>query len=368
MPESQSSLFSPVEIGSLELSNRLVRSATAESLATEPEGKATPALAILYGQLARGGVGLIVTGHAYVDPGGKAHREMLGAYDDELIPGLCTLAEAAHAEGGRIALQINHGGRQSDSRCVPEKLAPSTVPTANGKVPREMTTAEIDAAVDAFGQAARRAQLAGFDAVQIHGAHGYLVNQFLSPHSNRRTDAWGGDPRRRLAFLAAVCEAVRGQVGANFPVLIKFGMTDNLDLVPDGLTPEEGAAIVAQMAGLGLDAVEISGGDSGGGDFNGRLGVGSKVGEGYFRPLARLAKAATHLPVILVGGLRSRAIMDEILAAGDADLIALCRPLIREPDLPNRLRSGAAAVATCISGGRCWPKGLGEGIACKCGT
>jgi len=366
MPESGSSLFAPVQIGNLELRNRLVRSATAESLATEPEGQATAAQARLYRELARGGVGLIVTGHAYVDPRGKAHPEMLGAYSDELIPGLRTLAEAAHTEGGRIALQINHGGRQCDSRSVPEQLAPSAVPAANGRMPREMTPAEIAEAVDGFGQAARRAQLAGFDAVQIHGAHGYLVGQFLSPHTNRRTDAWGGDPRRRLAFLAAVCEAVRGQVGPEFPVLCKFGMMDNLELVPDGLTPEEGASIVAQMAGLGLDAVEISGGYGGKGDFNGRLGVGSKVDEAYFRPLARLAKAATHLPVILVGGLRRRATMDEVLAAGDADLIALCRPLIREPDLPNRLRSGAATAAACISGGRCWAKGPGEGIACKC--
>ncbi len=362
----QSSLFSPVNIGSLELNNRLVRSATAERLATEPVGRATPALSSLYAELARGGVGLIVTGHAYVLPEGKAHVEMLSAHCEQMIPGLSSLADAAHAEGGRIALQINHGGRQCDEECTPVTRAPSAVADLSGRMPLEMTPDEIVEAADAFGQAARRARAAGFDGVQIHAAHGYLISQLLSPHTNRRTDAWGGDFERRLRFLAAVCEAVRGQVGPGYPVLIKLGMMDNLERVPDGLSPDDGARIVARLADLGLDAVEISGGYGGGEDFNGRLGVGSKVPEAYFRPLARRAKASTHLPVILVGGVRSRAVMDQILAAGDADLLSLCRPLIREPDLPARLRSGQAEVAACISGGRCWADRMGVGIRCKC--
>jgi 2,4-dienoyl-CoA reductase-like NADH-dependent reductase (Old Yellow Enzyme family) len=361
-------LFSTAQIGSLTIQNRLVRSATAERLATEALGRATPALAALYCRLAQGGVGLIVTGHAYVAPEGRAHPEMLSAHCDQMIPGLRSLAEATHTAGGRIALQINHGGRQCDRQCVPYTLAPSAVPTPSGHVPRAMTEDEILATVQAFGQAARRAQEAGFDAVQIHGAHGYLIGQFLSPHTNRRTDAWGGDREGRLRFLAAVCQGVRAQVGASYPLFIKLGMADNLDQAPDGLTPEEGARIVGRLAEWGLDAVEISGGFGGRGDFNSRLGVGSKTPEAYFRPLARLAKAATPLPVILVGGLRSRAVMEEVLASGDADLLALCRPLIREPDLPNRLQGSQVQASACISGGRCWPKGMGEGIGCKCET
>jgi 2,4-dienoyl-CoA reductase-like NADH-dependent reductase (Old Yellow Enzyme family) len=360
-------LFSSVSLGNLELVNRLVRSATAELLATEPVGRATPALAALYGELARGGVGLIISGHAYVDPRGKAHPEMLGVHCDELIPGLRTLAEATHAEGGRLALQINHGGRQCDRACTPYSIAPSAVPTPEGDTPREMTSAEIVATVDAFAQAARRAKLAGVDAVQLHGAHGYLVSQFLSPHTNRRTDAWGGGFEQRLSFLAAICEAVRGQVGSEYPVFIKLGMTDNLDRVPDGLTPDDGARIVSRLHDLGLDAVEISGGIGGDqSDFNGRLAVGKKAPEAYFRSLSRRAKAVTDLPVMLVGGLRSRAVMDDVLASGDADLISMCRPLIREPDLPGRLQSGEASASTCISGGRCWANELGQGIRCKC--
>jgi 2,4-dienoyl-CoA reductase-like NADH-dependent reductase (Old Yellow Enzyme family) len=229
-----------------------------------------------------------------------------------------------------------------------------------------MTQTEILETIDAFGQAARRAKLAGMDAVQVHAAHGYLISEFLSPHSNRRTDAWGGDFDRRLAFLGAVCEAVRGQVGADYPVFIKLGMMDNIDQVPDGLTPEDGARIVARLSDFGLDAVEVSGAYDGPGRFNVQMGVGTQVPEAYFRHLAQRAKASTHLPVMLVGGLRSRAVMDDVLASGDADFISLCRPLIREPDLPNRLRTGEASVAACISGGRCWAEGLGQGIACKC--
>ena len=368
MMTERTRLFATAVIGTLEVRNRLVRSATAERLATEPAGRATPALADLYRSLARGGVGLIITGHAYVTAWGKAHPEMLGAYCDEMLPGLRTLVDAVHAEGGRIALQINHGGRQCSAKSVPDILAPSAVPTPRGQTPREMTAGEIADAVEGFGQAARRARLAGFDAVQIHGAHGYLIGQFLSPHTNRRTDAWGGDFERRLRFLEAVCEAIRGHVGSDYPVLIKLGMADNEDRVADGMTADDGARIVGRLADLGLDAVEVSGGDGGGqGDYNIRLGVGSQAPEAYFRRLARLAKANTSLPVILVGGLRSRVIMDEVLASGDADLISLCRPLIREPDLPRRLRTGEATVSACVSCGRCWAERPGEGIRCKCG-
>lgn len=366
MPTDKTYLFSPIGIGNLQLKNRLVRSATAERLATEPLGRATPTLAALYSRLAWGGVGLLITGHAYVAPEGKAHPEMLSAHCDQMVPGLQTLADAVHAAGGCIAMQISHGGRQCASACTPETVAPSAVPLPAGGTPREMTSDEIVATVDAYGQAARRAKMAGMDAVQIHGAHGYLVGQFLSPHTNRRTDAWGGDLERRSRFLAEVCEAVRGQVGNGYPVFIKLGMMDDLAQVPDGLTLDDSVRIVARLADWGLDAVEVSGGYGGRRDFNSRLAVGSKVPEAYFRTLARRAKEATHLPVILVGGLRSRVVMDEVLDVGDADLIALCRPLICEPDLPRRLQSGEATVAACISGGRCWPKGLGQGIACKC--
>ncbi len=356
-------LFAPGHIGTLVLPNRLVRSATAERMA-DADGRPRPRLKALYQELARGGVGLIITGHMYVHPSGKAHPEMTGIHSDELIPSLAELADAVHREGGRVVVQINHGGMQCSRETVPETVAPSAVdaPFLTGPA-REMTADEITLLIQAHGQAARRAREAGFDGVQIHGAHGYLIGQFLSPFANRRTDEWGGDLEGRMRFLRAICQDVQEQVGPDYPVLIKLGMMDGVE---GGLTPEVGVQVVAALEGLGPDAVEISGGIGGGRNLNARTGIRSEADEAYFRPLARQARPATRLPIILVGGFRSRRVMEEVLADGDADFISLCRPLICEPDLPDRLRAGLQERSSCISANRCWAEGPDEGIACKC--
>jgi 2,4-dienoyl-CoA reductase-like NADH-dependent reductase (Old Yellow Enzyme family) len=358
-------LFTPAKVGTLALPNRLVRSATAECMA-DADGRPRPRLKEFYRELASGGVGLIITGHMYVHPSGKAHRGMTGVYADELIPDLAELADAIHREGGRVAVQINHGGMQCDPEAAAETIAPSAVNASFLEGPaREMTGDEIDLLIDAYAQAARRVKAAGFDGVQIHGAHGYLVSQFLSPFVNRRRDEWGGDLDGRTRFLRAICKAVREQVGPDYPAFIKLGLTD-ATTVEGGLTIEEGVQVVAALAGMGLDAVEISGGVGGGTDLSTRAAVRYPEDEGYFRPLARQARPVTQLPIILVGGFRSRPVMEATLASGDADLISVCRPLICEPDLPNRLREGRQIKSACISAGRCWPRRAEEGIACRC--
>ncbi|MGD9029035.1 MAG: NADH:flavin oxidoreductase [Anaerolineae bacterium] len=349
-------LFEPGSIGALELPNRLIRSATAERMA-DADGRPRPPLKALYRELAQGGVGLIVSGHMYVHPSGKAHPEMTGIYADALIPDLAELTTAVHQAGGHIAAQINHGGMQCSRQTVAETMAPSAVDAPFLPRPaREMTVDEIAGAIQAYADAARRAQEAGFDAVQIHGAHGYLISQFLSPIVNRRADDWGGDLEGRMRFLRAVCTAVREQVGPDYPVFIKLGMRD---AVEGGLTTEGGAQVAGALQGMGLDGVEISGGIGGGTSLN------SPAEEAAFRPLARRARAATELPIALVGGLRTRTVMEEVLQSGDADFISLCRPLICEPDLPKRLREGLQARAACTSCNQCWPEGPGEGIACR---
>ena len=351
-------LFEPGAIGSLTLPNRLVRSATAERMA-DATGRPKPEMIALYRELARGGVGLIISGHMYVDPSGKCHPEMTGIYADHLIPDLSELAAAVHEEGGRVVVQINHGGMQCSHKTVPDAIAPSDIEAEFLRRPaREMTPAEIEQTIDAYAQAARRARAAGFDGVQIHGAHGYLVSQFLSPRVNRRTDEWGGDLEDRMAFLRAVCRAVREEVGPGYPMLIKLRMEDGVE---GGLTAEEGARVVAALAEMGLDGVEISGGIGGSTNLN----IRTKADEAYFRPLARRASQATPLPVLLVGGLRSRTVMEDVLSSGDADFISLSRPLICEPDFPRRLQEGQER-SSCISANRCWPDGPNEGIACKC--
>lgn len=356
-------LFTPAKIGSLELPNRLIRSATAERMADE-DGQPRPQLAEMYRQLAAGGVGLIITGHMYVHSSGKCHPEMTGIHNDALIPELAKLAETVHSQGGKIAVQINHGGMQCDTATVEEAIAPSaTGKPLSRRSARQINLDEIHALIDAYAQAARRAQEAGFDGVQLHGAHGYLINQFLSPLVNRRADDWGGNFENRLRFLNEIVGAVRARVGGDYPVFIKLGMLDGPE---GGLDFESGAKVVARMADVGLDGIEISGGIGGGTLTNVRKGIRRPADEAYFLPLAQRARGATSLPLVLVGGLRSRAVMENILAEGDADFLSLCRPLISEPDFPNLLRAGLKEKSRCIASNNCWAETNGTGIACKC--
>jgi len=358
-----SMLFSPANIGSLELPNRLVRSATAERLA-ERDGKPFPELKTLYQELVDGGVGLIITGHMYVHPSGKAHPEMTGIYKDDLVPSLAQLADAVHQQGGRIAVQINHGGMQCDKETVLEAIAPSDVEASSMRRPaRVMTEQEIGEMIDAYGQAARRAKQAGFDAVQIHAAHGYLISQFLSPLINKRSDRWGGDIHNRMRFLRHVSQAVRAQVGADYPVLIKLGMMDGGE---GGLSLDDGLRVVAALESMHIDGVELSGGIGGKGLVNSRKGIRSEADEAYFLPFAQRARPITDLPILLVGGLRSLTVMEHILQDGFADFISVCRPLINDPYLPKKMRAGILDKSGCLSANNCWPTDNGMGIACKC--
>ncbi len=376
-------LFSPGTIGSLCLPNRLVRSATAEYMA-DADGRPRPQLKEVYRDLVRGGVGLIITGHMYVHPGGKANPGMTGIHSDELLPALAELARTVHDEGGHVVAQINHGGMQCSRKAVQGTIAPSPVQVDFLNQPaREMTVAEIELVIEAFAQAARRVKAAGFDGVQIHAAHGYLIGQFLSPFVNKRTDEWGGDLQGRMRFLREVCRAVREQVGPDYPVLTKLGLAD---VVEGGLTLDDGLQVVAALQSIpanpakntgrstgntgwsaeGLDAVEISSGIGGRTSGSAHTGIRSVADEGYFRPWAKEARKVTRLPVILVGGFRSREVIEDVLASGDADFISMCRPLICEPDFPNRLRLGLQERSSCISANRCWPDAEGAGVSCKC--
>jgi 2,4-dienoyl-CoA reductase-like NADH-dependent reductase (Old Yellow Enzyme family) len=353
-------LFTPTKIGNLSLLNRFVRSATAEQLA-DTNGYPLPALQQLYSDLARGGVGLIITGHMYIHTSGKAHPEMTGVYTDDLIPSLSELAQAAHQERCKIVAQINHGGLQCDQATVPDPIAPSAQDDPLfERSARAMTDEEILTTIDAFAQAAVRVKEAGFDGVQIHAAHGYLISEFLSPFINRRTDRWGGNHENRIRFLREVCSAVREQVGADFPVMTKLGMEDGVE---GGLTSQEGAGIVAELESMKLDAVEISGGFK---SPSSKKGIRTERDEAYFLPNVKLARTSTNLPIMAVGGYRSKRVMERVLEAGEADFISICRPLISEPDLPNLFKEGRKEKSRCISSNNCWPEESGAGIACKC--
>jgi len=352
-------LFTPGSIGNLQLPNRLIRSATAEKMA-DPSGVPLPQLLDLYGELARGGVGLIITGHLYISDRGKCHPEMTGIHEDRLIPALKALTGVVHRGGGRVVAQLNHGGGNCSPDSVDQPLAPSEDPGELYKQsPRQISEEEIKAVVSDFQEAARRAQEAGFDGIQIHAAHGYLISQFTSPLSNRRDDRWGN----RSSLLQEVCRGVRSAVGESYPILIKFGMADGK---PGGLSAADGAEILAHFQEWGLDGVEISTGFSGEHIRSIQKGIRREEEEAYLLPLVKKARQATQLPLIAVGGFRSRKVMEQVLLGGWADFISLSRPLIREPDLPRLLQEGEVSASSCLSANNCWPENPGEGIACKC--
>jgi 2,4-dienoyl-CoA reductase-like NADH-dependent reductase (Old Yellow Enzyme family) len=352
-------LFTSHSVGTLNLPNRLVRSATAEYM-SDLLGRPEQPLADLYTHLAQGGVGLIITGHCFIHASGRCHLRMTGAHHDSLMPALEVPAAAVHREGGLVVMQLNHGGRQCPAEAIPGlPLAPSPVPASKGKEPpQELNEEGIKEIVTAFGEAAGRAKAAGFDGVQIHAAHGYLVNQFNSPAANRRTDRWGSTPARRMRFLEQVATAIRDNVGDDYPVLIKLAMED---YVRDGLTLKDSVEIVRHLADWGIDGLETSGGI---GRTSVRKDILRPEDEAYFLHSARAAREATSLPIILVGGMRSKSLMEQILAEGSVDFISMSRPLIREPDLPKRLEEGQER-STCMSCNRCWPPPGEYGVACR---
>ncbi|HSB51704.1 MAG TPA: NADH:flavin oxidoreductase, partial [Dissulfurispiraceae bacterium] len=262
------------------------------------------------------------------------------------------LTDAIHARGGKVVIQLVHGGRQ----CFPallgglEPIAPSAVYDPSTKVtPREMTNEEIWEVIEAFGDAARRAMHAGFDGLQIHGAHGYLVSEFLSPHTNRRDDYWGGDEERRFHFVEEVYKVVRDEVGYQHPVMIKMNADD---FVENGISVGESARMAKRIEALGMDAIEVSGGIYESGSKTAQPDILRPEQEAYFRSAAREFKGAVNIPIMLVGGIRSKTVAEDIIRKGDADLVAMSRPLIREPDLPNKFREGKE-TADCISCNGC---------------
>jgi 2,4-dienoyl-CoA reductase-like NADH-dependent reductase (Old Yellow Enzyme family) len=353
-------LFDPIDIDGMKIRNRFLRSATWDRTATD-EGEATDASVKMISGLARGGVGLIVTGYAYVSPHGKAAVRQFGISDDRHVKGLRRLAKAAHDHGARIAVQIAHGGINLGllGRTDRVALAPSEI-EGYALSHRAMTSGEVEEIVRDFGSAAARAKEAGFDAVQLHGAHGYLMSQFLSPRTNRRTDEWGGSAEKRRRFHVEVMRAARRVVGADYPIWIKLGLQDYAD---DGLELAEGLETLKVLVGEGLSAAEIS---AGVGARAARVSRPEDEERPYFREESAEAKRAVDIPVMLVGGIRSLSMAEDIVRGGDADMISMSRPLIREPDLIGRWQRGDMAPAKCISCAKCLGAGLrGEPLACE---
>jgi len=402
-------VFQTGRIGNIELKNRLVRSATYENAANE-DGTVSEKLLEIYRSLARGGVGLIVTGIAGTYSKVRARNRMMGIYEDDFIPGLKKIPQSVKAADRdcKIMIQLHHPGRQvadpdAASKLVSylpqaflaylerhpeimqaeetsahkiEPVAPSAVYDAFfERTPRALTLEEIDDVIEAYTEGIRRAREAGFDGVQLHAAHGWLLSSFLSPHTNQREDQYGGSTENRIRIIADIYNRARKKVGEDYPILIKMNTTDFL---PKGLEIEEALNAAVLLAKLGFAAIETSGGmwealtrdqdDLGWPPVflpESRTKINSIDREAYFLPAAMAFKKKLDIPVILVGGIKSFSKIEEILESGGSDYVSMSRPLIRQPDLPNLWFAGIGKdTAECVSCNGCIPAGF-EPLKCR---
>jgi 2,4-dienoyl-CoA reductase-like NADH-dependent reductase (Old Yellow Enzyme family) len=393
MAAAPSILFSPVRLGRLEIPNRFVQSATYEAMADPASGKVTEQQIQRYRHLAKNEVGLVIPGYFYVDPLGRATNKQAGICDDDQIPELKRLVDAVHGEGGYIAFQLAHAGRQTTKKIIGRKpLGPSAVgrDRVNFVKPTEMGEEQILHAVGSFTAAARRAAEAGADAVQLHAAHGYLLNQFLSPFFNHRNDRYGGSEENRFALVHDVLLALKKEV-QGMPILVKLNTND---FTPkEGITPPLAARYAARLAQLGVDGIEVSCGATnymifamargevpvkemamsfprwkraGARFLLNRMKGKFDLVDAYNLEAAKLIKpniGAT--PLMLVGGVRKRAQMEEILASGIAQLISLARPFVKNPSLLKQFKEGKASEVNCIYCNKCLAATI-NGLPLRC--
>lgn len=398
---SDSILFQPLRIGSLTVPGRVYKTATSETRASA-EGFVTDELIAFYEPLARGGTPLIITGNIYPRRDGQSTPRMTGADADDKVPGLARLVDAVHRHGSLFFAQVSHCGRQVATRSVGLDRAVSASAVTEpilGTRPRPLAAAEIAEVVAAYAAAAGRCQEAGFDGVQIHAAHGYLVNQFLTPHTNRRKDGYGGDPEGRLRFLLEVFRATRERVGAGYPVILKLNGSDALPL-RRGLKTPALVEVARRLEAEGCDAVEVSVGHYESGLpvvrgrflrlFRGMVRHGSArhlskprylalratwplaalaanllwpYREGFNLRYARQFKRRLATPVLCVGGWQHREAMERAIAAGSCDAVSSARAMIADPYLVRHLRDGTAGPR-CVFCNEC--AGVVGGLPVDC--
>ena len=360
-----SQLYENTTIKSMSLSNRFVRSATWEGMAAD-DGSCTLKLIETMVELARGGVGMIVTGHAFVSLEGQAGPWQMGVHDDKLLNGLSQMTNGVHEFESKIVMQLAHAGAHAATKLTgQEALGPSVKQSEEGPLCREISKEEIAKVIKAFAEGAERAKRAGFDGIQIHAAHGYLLNQFLSPFYNKRTDEYGGTIENRARIVLDILKAIRKVVGEAYPVLVKMNSSD---FVEGGFTPQEMIEAASLLENAGIDAIEMSGGDP---SYSGKFGpvragkIDSPEKEVFYREAAKQYKQKINVPLILVGGIRSFETAESLVKERIADYISFGRPLIREPHLVNRWKSGDISPATCLSDNLCFkPAMKGQGVYC----
>lgn len=313
-------LLDPLEVSSLKLKNRLVMPPMNTNLATM-KGEVTEASVEHYLKRSRG-PGLVIVEHAYVSLEGKYSLQQLGIYDDSLIPGLKKLVDAVHKNKTLIAIQINHAGGKAVSKVSgTQPVAPSNI-TPSGEAAKSLSVEEIEGIIRAFSRAAKRAKEAGFDAVEVHGAHGFLLNQFNSPLCNKRTDEYGGSIENRTCVSVQILKAIQKELGKGFPLMYRLGADD---MKPGGITPEDGKAIARILVKSGVVIIDVSGGLCG-------IAPPELTGPGFFIPLANTVKQAVNVPVIGVGGITTASFADNVISEGKVDLVAVGRAILYNAD------------------------------------
>lgn len=345
-----SSLFMPGKIGCLELPNRIIMAAMTTNFADEA-GHVTHQMLAYYRKRAQGGVGLIIIEATYVALSGKRFKHNLCIFDDSFIPGLRELAAVVKSAGARAAIQLNHGGRESSKAITGiDPIAPSSVASAYsgigpcGEVPKTATLEEISELIEAFGRAARRAREAGFDAVEIHGAHGYLISEFLSPLTNLRTDAYGGDVAGRTRFYSEVIRRCKELAGKDFPVITRINAHD---FMPAGLQLEESLQAASILEKTGADAIHVSVGMHSSRPY--MIIPGMFISRACNAEYAKRFKQVLGVPVICVGRINDPGLADEILRDQTADFVCMGRAFIADPDWPRKYQVGRSDIRKCIA-------------------
>ena len=351
-----STLFTETRIGKMALKNRFMRSATWENMATE-DGHMTDKLYAIYEELAQGEVGLIVTGYANIVEEEKPNAGMMGIYNDSFIDEYKKLTELVHRNDSKIVMQLAYGGTKTTFNLGERVIfAPSEVPEKGTQtLGKAMTKDEIDYIVKAFAEASLRAQKSGFDGVEIHAAHTYLINQFLSPYYNRREDEYGGSLENRMRFLMEIYAETRKLVGEDFPILVKLTATEFFD---GGVSFDETRTVCQKLEEVGVDAIIISGNIHGkantmvGQSFDGH----TIQEEGYFHEYGHAISQEVSVPVITVGGLTDIEAIEKIAENTGIQYFALSRPLLSEPHLIKRWKEGNRAPVECERCSKCRTK------------
>lgn len=326
------------------VANRLFKSAMSEGLATW-DNRVTAELVTLYSRWAQSGMGISITGNVMIDRRALGEPGNVVIEDERDLPMLQKWAAKGTQNNTQLWVQLNHPGKQSPKTLIKETVAPSAIPFAKAlrgvfATPRALTEAEIVELIQRFGRSAALVKQAGFSGVQIHGAHGYLVSQFLSGHHNQRTDQWGGSAENRRRFVLEVYKEIRRQVGPEFPVGIKM---NSADFQRGGFTEEESLDVVRALSEAGVDLIEISGGNYESPVMTGQTEVtkaSTIAREAYFLEFAEKARAAVTTPLVVTGGFRTPEGMAQALASDAVDMVGLARLLAIEPDVPKRLLAG----------------------------